>query len=73
MGHRGLESEAMKGHFTFSKSPGLEPPSEAIYCLTQEPYPSAQVQSAYSTAPADRVILLCTCRSHCSNVQNKQE
>ena len=56
---------AMKKYSTFLKAPGLQPHHEMVQCHIQDTrwgkgsYPSAVMQSAYSTAPADWVIYVC--------------
>ena len=53
-----LGAVAIKGHFVFFKAPGLEPHHQI--CLVSYlghslgvSYPSAEMQSVYSTDPAD--------------------
>ena len=54
---------AMKGYSAFPKAPALlEPHHQIVYChirtLVRASYPSAEVQSVYSTAPADLANVL---------------
>ena len=59
-----LGAMAMKGYSAFPKAPAsLEPYHQIVYCHIQDTrwgwsYPSAEVQSVYSTAPADCAISL---------------
>ena len=52
-----LEAMAIKGYSAFPKTPALLEPHHQI---VRESYPSADVQSVYSTAPADWAkIMIC--------------
>ena len=53
---------AMKGYSAFPKAPALMEPRHQFICVivrilvVEEFYPSAEMQSVYSTAPADRAL-----------------
>ena len=52
---------AMKEYSTFPKAPGLEPRNQMLYTIksrtrVEGSYPSTEMQSAYSTAPADWAV-----------------
>ena len=47
----GLGAMAMKEYSIFPKAPGLEPHHQIV--VGGEFYPSAEMQSVYSTVPAD--------------------
>ena len=47
---------AMKGYSAFLKAPALLKPHHQIVYVISRTYPSAEKQSVYSTAPANRAI-----------------
>ena len=60
-----LGVKAIKEYSTFSKSSGLKLYHQMVYCHIQDtlrggvPYPSAEMQSVYSTAPAISFWVYC--------------
>ena len=46
----------IKGYSVFPQTPGLEADYEMVYCHISDTYPSAEIQSTYSTAPMERAV-----------------
>ena len=62
-----LSAEAMKGYSAFPKAPVLLEPHIRLFYVSYpghslgETYPSSEMQSVYSTTPANWASIICNC------------